>query len=49
MLQLHSVTEVSSGILMLNLKAPQWQLPLYVLSSGVRFGSAIGEMVWGDL
>ena len=41
MLQLHSVTEVSSGILILNLKEPQWQLPLYVLSSTVVFGSAI--------
>jgi hypothetical protein len=41
MLQLHSVTEVSSGILMLNLNAPQWQLPLYVLSSVVGIDSVI--------
>jgi hypothetical protein len=34
---------------MLNLTAPQWQLPLYILSSGVGVVSAIPEMGCRDL
>lgn len=44
MLQLHSVTESSSGSRTWNLKALQWQFPGYFLRGGVE-----GESVWAAI
>ena len=49
MLQLHSVTESSSGRRTWNLKAPQWQFPGYFLRDGEEGGdvwAAIDNELW---